>query len=124
MRFGYHVHAWRENKKLSQLQLAEKSRVLRPYLSRIERGDVDPSLSIVFRLAAALEISPGKLIDEIPSVASLDRFKMDALARKFIRKDRRSRVGEQALRKLRIQLGEDQWKAFLKRVQKLSPYEA
>jgi transcriptional regulator with XRE-family HTH domain len=124
MRFGYHLLAWRENKRLSQVQLAEKARVLRPYLSRLERDDADPSLSMVFRLASALEVLPGKLLDEMPPVVELDRFKLDGMAREFLKKDRRSRIGEQALRKLRIQLGEKQWKAFLKRIQKLAPYEA
>lgn len=123
MRFGFHLLAWREQNGLSQVQLAERSGVLRPYLSRIERNDVDPSLSLVVRLAAALDLSPGKLIDEMPPALSLDRHKMDAMARDFLRRDRKTRIGEHALRKLRVQLGEDQFQAFMRRVQKHAPYE-
>ena len=46
--------AWRKDKNLTQEQLAQKVGCPRPYLSRLERDEVDPSLSLVRRLAVAL----------------------------------------------------------------------
>lgn len=115
--------AWRRHRKLSQSQLADISGVLRPYLSRLERNEVDPSLSLVYRLAAALELSPGQLIDEDPPQPALDRHALDDLAREFLRRDRRRRSGDHALRRIRVRLGEEQWKAFLKRIEKQGAYE-
>jgi hypothetical protein len=78
----------------------------------------DPSLSVLRRLAAALEISVGELVDDKPAETVLDRFQLDEMARLLYRRHRRHRLGERAVRHLRAQVGEAQWKTLLNRLQK------
>ena len=104
--------AWRQSRGLSQAQLAEKSGVTRAYLSRLESGQADPSLSTLRRLAAALGISVGPLLDEAPPRRELGREELDQLARAVYHpgaKSNRSlphlRVLAQAFRERRAALG-------------------
>jgi len=46
----------REQKKLSQRSLADKAKMSYTYLSNVERGKADPSLSTLKRLAKALKV--------------------------------------------------------------------
>jgi DNA-binding XRE family transcriptional regulator len=62
--FGNNVRKLRENKGWSQETLAEKAELHRTYVSGIERGVRNPTLTIVFKLAAALAVRPGVLTDE------------------------------------------------------------
>jgi len=48
---------------LSQRDLAGRTRITRAYLSRIEAGPQDPRLSVVRRLAKALGVTVGQLVD-------------------------------------------------------------
>lgn len=118
MRFGFNLLAWRRHRGVSQETLAVKAGILRPYLSRLERNQSDPSLSMVHRLAAALDLSAGQLLDTQPPNKRLNRHSMDKLARATLKRDKRSGLGDHALRRLRVWLGEDQWKALLKRMEK------
>jgi transcriptional regulator with XRE-family HTH domain len=47
----------RQMQRMTQRELAEKASVDRSYLSRIETGDVKPSLAILERIAHALGCS-------------------------------------------------------------------
>ena len=49
---------------MSQEQLAHKAGLHRSYISDIERGARNPSLSTVSRLATALDLSPSRLLQE------------------------------------------------------------
>ncbi len=115
---GSHLIAWRSNRGLSQAELAERAALPRPYLSRLERNAVDPSLSMLRRLAGALDIAVGQLVDTTPEIKVLDRFELDTLAQNLYRRDRRGRLGERSVRHLRAQVGEEQWKMLLSRLQK------
>jgi transcriptional regulator with XRE-family HTH domain len=53
----------RERRGMTQAALAAKVGVSRGYLSRLEMGRHDPPLSRVQRLARALKVKPGDLID-------------------------------------------------------------
>jgi transcriptional regulator with XRE-family HTH domain len=53
----------REQRGLTQEQLAEKAGVSRAYLARLEIGRHDPPLSTVEKLAKALKVKLGKLLD-------------------------------------------------------------
>ena len=57
--------SWRRRRGLTQVDLAERSHLSRPYVSRLEKGKVDPALSAIRRLAVALDISLGQLIEEL-----------------------------------------------------------
>lgn len=54
----------REKKGLSVRALAAKASMSYTYVSNVENGKVDPSLSVLKRLAAALGISASELIRE------------------------------------------------------------
>jgi transcriptional regulator with XRE-family HTH domain len=52
----------RTKKGLTLLALAKKARMSYTYLSNVERGKADPSLSTLKRLAKALGVKPTVLI--------------------------------------------------------------
>lgn len=53
----------REARGLTQEQLAEKAGVSRAYLARLEIGRHDPPLSTLEKLAKALKVKVGKLLE-------------------------------------------------------------
>ena len=62
--FGKNLRRLREALGLSQEELAEKSEFDRSYVGGIERGERNPSISAIFRLASALSIEPYQLFLE------------------------------------------------------------
>lgn len=62
--FAKKLAACREAKGLSKRRLAEDSGVSLAMVSEIEGGKKTPSIDTIYRLARALDIRPGKLIDE------------------------------------------------------------
>lgn len=66
--FGLSLRNVRTTHSLSQEQLAEKSGLHRTYVSQLERGLKSPSLSTLFRLAAAFGIPPHQLIQRTETV--------------------------------------------------------
>jgi transcriptional regulator with XRE-family HTH domain len=60
---GNTVRRLREAKGWSQEKLAEKSDLHRTYISGIERGIRNPTLTILFKLADALGVEPGNLVN-------------------------------------------------------------
>src|SRR6266446_5882820 len=85
MNIGYQLMAWRRQKGLTQDALAQRAHLTRPYLSRIESGLVDPALSSLRSLAAALDVRLGQLLDETPEQKQLSRDEIDQLARAALR---------------------------------------
>lgn len=63
--FGAAVRERRLAQGLAQELLAGMARVERSHMGKIERGEHLPSLSIVLRLAEALECRPGELLDRM-----------------------------------------------------------
>ncbi len=61
--FGVAVRERRLEMGLSQESLALLAQVERSHLGKIERGEHMPNLVLIFRLASALEIAPGALVD-------------------------------------------------------------
>jgi len=57
------LKALRERRGLTQEQLSEKSGVSRTYLARLETGRQDPTLSTLEKLAKALGVKVGKLLE-------------------------------------------------------------
>jgi transcriptional regulator with XRE-family HTH domain len=60
---GKNLRAARKRLSLTQEQVAERSGVQAGEVSRIERGLRDPQVSTVEKLAAAVELPPGRLFD-------------------------------------------------------------
>lgn len=60
---GSNLRAARERLGLTQEQVAERSGVHATEVSRIEGGKRDPQVSTVRRLAKAVEVKPGQLLD-------------------------------------------------------------
>ena len=53
----------REHRKMSQAALAEKSGVSREYIARLELGQQAPTLGTMEKLARALKVTVGGLVE-------------------------------------------------------------
>jgi transcriptional regulator with XRE-family HTH domain len=62
--FGLNVRLERTRIGITQEELAARVQTDQGYVSQIERGAVSPSLDIVERIAHALGVSAGALMDE------------------------------------------------------------
>lgn len=60
---GKNLRAARKKLDLTQEQVAQRCGVQAGEVSRIERGLRDPQVSTVEKLAAAVEVPPGRLLD-------------------------------------------------------------
>jgi transcriptional regulator with XRE-family HTH domain len=60
--FGIALRKLRISKELTQEQLGFEANLRRTYISSLELGEKQPSLSTIFRLATALEIPMSKLL--------------------------------------------------------------
>ncbi len=60
---GKNLRKARERLDLTQEQVAERSGVQAGEVSRIEHGKRDPRASTIEKLAAAVEVPPGQLLD-------------------------------------------------------------
>ncbi|MFO0702960.1 MAG: helix-turn-helix transcriptional regulator [Candidatus Andersenbacteria bacterium] len=61
--FGRRVQALRHERGFSQEKLAAKVGAHRTYLGMLERGERNPTLRMIYRVAAALSVAPTKLIE-------------------------------------------------------------
>lgn len=85
--FSSHLSLWRIARGFSQQELAEKSGIHRPNLIALELGRRDCTLGTLSRLAVALNLTPGKLLDELPrnrASKTLGRHGIDKVARFLI----------------------------------------
>jgi transcriptional regulator with XRE-family HTH domain len=73
--FGAVVRERRLDSGLSQEELASAALVERSHMGKIERGEHLPNLLLVLRLADALAINPGELLDEVARRLALTRDK-------------------------------------------------
>lgn len=65
IQFGKRVHRARSALGISQEQLADVAGFHRTYIGHLERGEVNPSLYNVVRLAAALCVDPAELVTKL-----------------------------------------------------------
>ena len=65
--FGLRIKEMRNQLQLSQDDLADAAGVFRTYMSRIETGQANPSLTVIYRLATALENNPAALFESVAS---------------------------------------------------------
>ena len=63
--FGKVLRELREAKQLSQEKLAEYCELDRTYISLLERGLRQPTITTIFKLAKALNITPSQLIEKV-----------------------------------------------------------
>ena len=63
--FGKVLRELRETNQLSQEKLAEYCELDRTYISLLERGLRQPTITTIFKLAKALNISPSQLIEKV-----------------------------------------------------------
>ena len=62
-RLGQNVRRLRLEKGWSQEDYADRADIHRTYVSDIERGRRNPSLTVIERLAKPFGIAPGRLLD-------------------------------------------------------------
>jgi transcriptional regulator with XRE-family HTH domain len=60
--FGQAVRQLREKRALSQERLGQLSHLHRNYIGGLERGELNPTLKTIQKLAAALELRPSQLL--------------------------------------------------------------
>ena len=60
---GKNLRAARKKCEMSQIDLAHRSGLEQGEISRIERGLRDPQVSTLEKLAAAVDVPPGRLLD-------------------------------------------------------------
>jgi transcriptional regulator with XRE-family HTH domain len=68
--FGQALRVFRLSAGLSQEQLGLESGVQRNFISLIETGHSQPTISTIFKLAAALNIRPSELVSQVEGLIS------------------------------------------------------
>jgi transcriptional regulator with XRE-family HTH domain len=63
--FGKVLRELREGNKISQEKLAEYCDLDRTYISLLERGLRQPTITTIFKIAKALKTTPTKIIEKI-----------------------------------------------------------
>jgi len=64
-RLGETIISYRKKLKLSQDQVADKSKVDRSYLAEVEEGKANPSVKFLHRISKILKVKVGSLIKEL-----------------------------------------------------------
>ncbi|MBQ6059438.1 MAG: helix-turn-helix transcriptional regulator [Clostridia bacterium] len=60
---GELIKALRKERGLTQIELAKAAHISRSYLGDIERDRYDPSLKTLRQISAALQVTPGSLLE-------------------------------------------------------------
>jgi len=63
--FGRVLAEVRKEKKISQEHLAHEADLDRSYVSKLETGVYQPSISTLIAIAKVLEVRPGMLVDRV-----------------------------------------------------------
>jgi transcriptional regulator with XRE-family HTH domain len=63
-RIGNTIRNYRNSRNWSQEELAEHADVHRNYVSRVESGQIDLSVSGLFKFAKGLRVSPCDILEE------------------------------------------------------------
>ncbi len=61
-KFGDRIRSIRLSKGLTQEQLADLAEIERSYMGTIERGERNPTILKVYRIAKALKVNAGELL--------------------------------------------------------------
>jgi transcriptional regulator with XRE-family HTH domain len=65
-RVGLNVRKFRGELGLSQEQLAFEAGLHRTYISGVERGIRNPTVTVLDQIARALDVPPGRLLNDAP----------------------------------------------------------
>ena len=71
--FGVIVKEMRKARRLSQEALAEEAHLDRTFISQLETGSKQASLTTIFRLAAALRVEASDLLKQVEVYILADR---------------------------------------------------
>ncbi len=63
LRLGKNVRRLRDARGWSQEAFADEAGIHRTYISDIERGARNPTITVLERIAVSLDVSPGSLLD-------------------------------------------------------------
>jgi transcriptional regulator with XRE-family HTH domain len=63
--FGRRIRELRAERHMSQDTLARRTDVHPTAIGRLERGDREPRLTTILRIARGLDVQPGALLDEL-----------------------------------------------------------
>jgi transcriptional regulator with XRE-family HTH domain len=78
--FGKSLKIIRKSQKITQEKLAEKTEMQTSYISKIERGDVEPRLGTLLKLRKALDISGSELLGGVdPTLTDKLRIRFEEL---------------------------------------------
>lgn len=70
--FGTEIKSVRKSKKITQLQLSSLCDVDIRTIQRIEKGEFNPSLRVLIRIANAFEMSLSNLIKQVEDAGNLN----------------------------------------------------
>ena len=70
--FGTEIKSVRKAKKITQLQLASLCDIDIRSIQRIEKGEFNPSLRVLIRIANAFEMSLSNLIKQVEEAGNLN----------------------------------------------------
>jgi transcriptional regulator with XRE-family HTH domain len=70
--FGTEIKSLRKAKKITQLQLASLCDIDIRSIQRIEKGEFNPSLRVLIRIANAFEMSLSNLIKQVEEAGNLN----------------------------------------------------
>ena len=70
--FGTEIKSVRKAKKITQLQLASLCDIDIRTIQRIEKGEFNPSLRVLIRIANAFEMSLSNLIKQVEEAGNLN----------------------------------------------------
>ena len=62
LEFGRTVRSLRERKGVSQETFADEVGIHRTYIGGIERGERNPTLTMIYKIATALNVRPKRLV--------------------------------------------------------------
>ncbi len=79
-KIGARISHVRRLRQLTQAKLAELAGVSTTYISKIERGESEPKLAVVFKIASALQTSPSDLLIDARFGPDREQIKKQALS--------------------------------------------
>jgi len=72
MAFGKILRQYRKSRKISQEKLAQESALDRTYISLLERGLRQPSLTSILQISKALNVSSSELVSAVEAILNED----------------------------------------------------